>query len=103
MQKLRLSMSSAPRYNGPYKPEPREVPKPTTGQSVIEYVLFFVFGILLIVAGIAVYTMFSPSHHRVPNLVDQGLKAHRLNIVRRAVRLSVLIHRGVCRRNQPAC
>jgi len=74
-------MSSAPRYNGPYRPEPREVPKPTTGQSVIEYVLFFVFGILLIVAGIAVYTMFSPSHHRVPNLVEQGLKADRLNIL----------------------
>lgn len=79
-------MSSDPtarptRYSGPYKPEPREVPKPTKGQSAIEYVLFAGFGLLLILAGIAVYTMFSPSHHRVPNLIDQGLKQDRINIL----------------------
>ena len=78
MQKCPLRMA---RYKGPYRAEPREVPKPTTGQSIIEYILFAVFGVLLIVAGIAVYTMLSPSHHRVPNLVEQGLKSDRLNIL----------------------
>lgn len=69
------------RYSGPYKPEPREEPKPTKGQSAIEYVLFGAFGLLLVLAVIALYTMFSPSHHRVPNLIDEGLKQDRINIL----------------------
>jgi len=86
MQKFSSKMSSGPtvrstRYTGPYRPEPRETPKPTKGESAIEYVLFGVFGVLLVLAAIAVWTMFSPSHHRVPNLVEQGLKADRINIL----------------------
>ena len=86
MQKCHAKMPAQPtfrptRYTGSWRAEPRQEPKPTKGQSVIEYVLFGVFGVLLILAGVAVYTMFSPSHHRVPNLVDQGLKADRVNIL----------------------
>src|SRR5581483_8948391 len=69
------------RYTGPYRAEPREAPKPTRSESAIEYVLFGVFGLLLVLAGIAIFSMFSPSHHRVPNLVDRGLKDDRVNIL----------------------
>jgi len=69
------------RYTGTYKPAPREEPKPTKSQSAIEWILFAVFGVLFVLAGIALYTMYSPRHRLVPNLVDQGLKADRLNIL----------------------
>jgi polyisoprenyl-teichoic acid--peptidoglycan teichoic acid transferase len=69
------------RYTGPYRAEPREAPKPTRSESAIEYALFGVFGLLLVLAGIAIFSMFSPSHHRVPNLVDRGLKDDRVNIL----------------------
>ena len=69
------------RYSGPYRPGPREVPKPTKGQSAIEYVLFGVFGVLFLLAAIALYAMYSPKHRLVPNLVAQGLEADRVNIL----------------------
>jgi len=48
---------------------------------MVEYVLFGVFGILFVLAGIALYTSNSASHKRVPNAVADGLKHDRLNIV----------------------
>jgi len=69
------------RYTGAWRREAHEAPKPTKGQSAIEYVLFGVFGLLFILAGIAIYSMFSPSHRRVPNLVAEGWKQDRINIV----------------------
>ncbi len=60
---------------------PREVPRPTRGQYAAEIALFSLFGVLLILAIIALYTSTSPGYRRVPNLVDQGLKQDRLNIL----------------------
>ena len=53
---------------------PHEVARPTRGQYAAEIALFSVFGILLILAIVALYTSMSPAYQRVPNLVDQGLK-----------------------------
>jgi LCP family protein required for cell wall assembly len=58
-----------------------EPPKPTKGQSATEYVLFAVFGLLIVLAGVALYTAYSPSHKIVPNLVAQGMKEDRVNIL----------------------
>jgi LCP family protein required for cell wall assembly len=59
-----------------------EPPKPTRGQSVIEYLLFGVFGLLIVLAAIALYTSYySPTHRLVPNRVANGLKHDRVNIV----------------------
>ena len=60
---------------------PREVPRPTRGQYAAEIALFSIFGILLVLAGIALYTVNSSSYRHVPNLVDEGLKQDRLNIL----------------------
>jgi LCP family protein required for cell wall assembly len=60
---------------------PHEVPRPTRGQYAAEIALFSLFGILLILAGIALYTTNSPEYKKVPNLVDQGLKDDRVNIL----------------------
>jgi LCP family protein required for cell wall assembly len=58
-----------------------EVPKPTRGQYAMEIALFAVFGILLILAGIALYTSNSASYEKVPNLVAEGMKQDRVNIL----------------------
>jgi LCP family protein required for cell wall assembly len=58
-----------------------EAPKPTRGQYAMEIALFTAFGILLVLAGIALYTSNSASYKRVPNLVAQGMKQDRVNIL----------------------
>lgn len=58
-----------------------EVPKPTRGQYAMEIALFSLFGILLILAGIALYTSNSASYKKVPNLVAEGMKQDRVNIL----------------------
>jgi len=67
--------------SGKFKRPVIEPPKPTKGQSVIEYVLFAVFGGLLILAGIALYTIYSPKYQTVPNRFAAGVKADRINIL----------------------
>lgn len=59
----------------------RPVIKPTRSQSMLEYILFGVFGALVLFAAAALYTTYSPSHKIVPNTVDAGLKQDRINIV----------------------
>jgi LCP family protein required for cell wall assembly len=59
----------------------RETPKPTRSQSIIEYGLFTLFSILLILTAIAIYTTYDPKHRSVPNSFDAGLKQDRINIV----------------------
>jgi LCP family protein required for cell wall assembly len=59
----------------------KEPPKPTRGQRAVEIALFVVFGTLLTLAAIAMYTTSSPKHRLVPNLVDEGMKNDRINIV----------------------
>ena len=65
----------------PKKEAPAEEPRPTRGQYAAEIALFAVFGVLLVLAVIALYTTNSSSYKNVPNLVDQGLKQDRLNIL----------------------
>src|SRR5437773_1727165 len=60
---------------------PREIPRPTRGQYAAEIVLFSVFGLLLVLAIIALYTSSSSEYKKVPNLVEQGLKQDRVNIL----------------------
>jgi len=67
--------------SGKFKRPVIEPPRPTKGQSVIEYVLFAVFGGLLILAGIALYTIYSPKYRTVPNRFPEGVKADRINIL----------------------
>lgn len=56
-------------------------PKPTKGQSAVEYVLFGVLGVLLIVAGFALWSQYNPKHRTVPNRMAQGIAADRINIL----------------------
>ena len=58
-----------------------ELPKPTRTQSAIEYVLFGVFSILIVLAIVALYTSNSAAHKKVLNTVADGLKHDRVNIV----------------------
>src|SRR5437016_1313567 len=58
-----------------------EQPKPTGAESTIEYILFAVFGTLIILALVAIYTIYSPRHREVPNRIADGLKQDRVNIL----------------------
>jgi LCP family protein required for cell wall assembly len=53
----------------------------TRSQSALEYVLFGVFGLLLLLAAVALYTTYSPEHKIVPNYFAQGMKQDRLNLL----------------------
>lgn len=87
MQKGRaIDMPAEPEFHPTRFPRfarkpPGEPPKPTRSQTVLEYVLFIVFGALFVLAGIALYTSYAPSYKRVPNHVAEGLKNDRLNIL----------------------
>lgn len=57
-------------------------PAPTRTQSAVEVVLFVVFAVLVLLAGVAIYTSYySKKYRTVPNTVDAGLKNDRVNIV----------------------
>ena len=56
-------------------------PKATRTQSALEITLFIVFGVLIVLAGVALYTSNSAKYKEVPNSVDAGLKNDRINIV----------------------
>jgi len=56
-------------------------PKATRTQSALEITLFIVFGVLIVLAGVALYTSNSKKYKEVPNGVDAGLKNDRVNIV----------------------
>jgi LCP family protein required for cell wall assembly len=60
---------------------PGAEPKPEKATRYVEIVLFGVFAVLIVLAGIALYTSYSPDFQRVPNLVDAGMKADRINIL----------------------
>jgi polyisoprenyl-teichoic acid--peptidoglycan teichoic acid transferase len=72
----RLNPEASGRFQRPAEPL-----KATRSDSVVEYVLFGVFIVLLTLAGIALYSQYSPSHKLVPNRVAEGEASDRINIV----------------------
>ena len=56
-------------------------PKATRTQRAVEYTLFSVVTVLILLAAVALYTSYSPRHKLVPNHVADGLKQDRVNIV----------------------
>ena len=81
-------MSHYTRYNrvntdgsGEIDQQKAEPPKATRSQSVLEYVLFGVFGLLLVLGGFALYSAYSPSHNKVPNHFAEGMSQDRVNIL----------------------
>src|SRR5438874_9937275 len=55
--------------------------KATTAQSALEYILFAIFGATILIAAIALIVTNSASFRRVPNLVSEGIRADRVNIL----------------------
>lgn len=55
--------------------------KSTRSQRVVEWTLFSVMGVLLVVGAIALWSSYSPEHKAVPNTVDLGWKRDRINLV----------------------
>src|SRR6185436_2823094 len=52
------------------------------GRKPIAEILMFLFaGLVLVIGGIAAYAYFSPKLQKVPNRVDDGFKADRINIL----------------------
>lgn len=60
---------------------PSEPPKAERSTRFVEYLLFAVFAVLIVLAGFALYTSYSPAHKQVPNLVDEGIKQDRINLL----------------------
>jgi len=73
-----------PNGSGPHAVRPdvaKEEPKATRVQSAVEITLFVAFGILMVLAAIALYTSNSKKYREVPNTVGAGLAGDRINIV----------------------
>ena len=60
---------------------PKEEPKPTRTQSAVEITLFIVFGVLIVLAAVALYTSNSAKYKEVPNTVAAGLQNDRINVL----------------------
>ena len=62
---------------------PRDIgePRADKGSRVVEIILFSVFGLLLVVAGLALWAMYSPRYREVPNLVAEGIEQDRINVL----------------------
>lgn len=56
-------------------------PKPEKKSRLTEWILFGVFGLLLIIGAIALYTHFAPGYSRVPNTIADGWKQDRINLL----------------------
>lgn len=72
--RLRLDPSETMRPS--YAPPPGKKKSRTA-----EFVMYGFVAVLLIIAGIAAYTHFSPSWQKVPNRIAEGLKQDRINIL----------------------
>jgi len=55
--------------------------KATRGQSAVEYTLFGVFGLTIVLSLVALIVINSPQHKMVPNRVADGLTSGRVNIL----------------------
>lgn len=55
--------------------------KPQKRTTVLEIVLFSIFGLLLLAGAFALYQQYSPHHDFIPSTVDQGFKRDRINIL----------------------
>jgi LCP family protein required for cell wall assembly len=55
--------------------------KPTRAQSAVELTLFAVFGLSIILSAIALYSLYSPAHKRVPNRMAEGISSGRVNVL----------------------
>lgn len=78
----KINPDGSGRFSGPVGTvPPPQPPKPTRTQSTLEYVLFGVFALLVILGGVAVWSMYSPSQRAVPNHIAAGLAADRVNIL----------------------
>jgi len=67
--------------SGQFQGREASAAKPTRSQSALEYTLFIIFGALIVLAAVAIYSDWSPSHGRVPNRVSAGEKEDRINIL----------------------
>lgn len=70
-----------PDASGPYPVSERAEPKPTRSQHILEYTLFSIFGLLVILGAVALYYTYSPARSRLPNHFADGLKQDRINIL----------------------
>ena len=73
-----------PDGGGPHAARPdveKMEPKATRSQSALEIALFIVFGLLIVLAGVALYTSNSQKYKEVPNTIAAGLRSDRINIV----------------------
>jgi LCP family protein required for cell wall assembly len=64
----------------PIQVQPRE-PKRARKRSVVEYIIYGAFVVILVIGALALYTMYSPSRKNYPNRVSEGLKTDRVNLL----------------------
>jgi LCP family protein required for cell wall assembly len=62
-------------------PPARPQPRPTTSQRFLEYALFMVFGVTLLLAAVAAAVANSDWHRNVPNRLEAGITADRVNVL----------------------
>lgn len=62
-------------------PASRPEPKATAAQSLLEKLLFTVFGLTIALAAVALYVTNTPQHRLVPNEFAAGVKADRVNVL----------------------
>ena len=60
------------------RPAPK---KPRKKTSLLEWILFLLFGALIVVGGLALYQQYTPHHDFVPSTVAEGFKRDRINLV----------------------
>src|SRR6185369_13700207 len=58
-----------------------DAPSTKKKSRLTEWILFSVLALIVIIGGIALYTQYAPSFKKVPNRVEAGFKADRINIV----------------------
>jgi LCP family protein required for cell wall assembly len=56
-------------------------PKARKKTTLLEFILFSLFGVMLLVGGMAVYSQISPSYEKVPSTIAEGFRRDRINIL----------------------
>ena len=75
------SYSRFPAGSASRAPRPPHNAKATRAQKIIEMTLFALFGLIIALAGVALYATNRPEHQLVPNHVATGMKTDRVNIL----------------------
>lgn len=70
-----------PDVSGGFRKPEADPPRATRRTRAVEILLFSTFGLIVVLAALSIWALYSPRWKEVPNRVDAGIEADRVNVL----------------------